>query len=81
MKVDGNISLLLQSLHWESKQTMLAGLRSGMSKSPGAGGKKIQLLCFSPVCLKARTLESKSGTPMTKKWWKHPAKKNNFFCL
>lgn len=40
MKVDGNISLLLQSLHWESKQTVLAGLRSGMSKSPGAGGKK-----------------------------------------
>lgn len=78
---NGNISLLLQLLHWESKQTVLVGLRTGTSKSPGAGENKIQLLCFSPVSLKVRTSESKSGTPVTKKWRKHPAKKDSFFCF
>lgn len=61
---------------------MLAGLRSGTSKSPGAG-QKVQLLCFNPVSLKARadTLESKSSIPVAGKWRKHPAKESNFFCL
>lgn len=70
-------SLLLQLLHLESKQSMLAGLRSSRSKSLGAG-KKVQLLCFNPVSLKARTNTSESKTG---KWRKHPAKENNFFCL
>lgn len=57
------------------------GLRSGTSKSPGAGENKIQLLCFSPVSLKVRTSERKSGTPVTKKWRKYPAKEDSFFCF
>lgn len=64
-------SLLLQLLKIGSKPAVLVGMRSAMSKSPEAG-REAQLLCFTPVSLKARpdALESKFDMPVTGKWRK-----------
>lgn len=78
---NGNISLLLQYCIESLSRQCWQVWGVVWANHLGLGEKKIQLLCFSPVSLKARTLESQSGTPMTKKWCKHPAKENNFFCL